>query len=393
MRTSPSVVIVSIALLISACGADVVAYRKAEPAPAPEAAVDARQEIAQAVGRAAGAHLEQGGAPGVQVAVRVAGAYHAGAYGHRDNKRSESARIDDVYRIGSVTKTFTAVVILSLVQEGRLSLDDCIGRWIDLPNAYDVTVRRLLNHTSGIPNYSERTLPSLGTILRPRYLWRPDQLTALVRRQGLLFEPGTRHSYSNTNYVALGIIAEAVTDRGIDELYRERIIEPAGLRDTFFLPYEQGPDPDRLVVGYERDLLPFATQPITPHNLSWLTYGYAAGAMVSSAPDLARFVDALFEGILLEPPALAAMTRFIAAPHPRIPAQTGYGFGLRRLEMDGTVLLGHTGTIPGFGAIVMHAPGADCTIAAVGNLSRLDSLGLMKAILTELGRTNTWQAR
>ena len=393
MRSSRALINITAVLLLTSCGATLVPYQHAELPPLPEVTGQAGWEIGHAMQRAAEAFLEHSDAPSVQLAVRFGDYSYAGAYGHRDNRRGDFARIDDIYRVGSVTKTFTAVVVLQLVQEGRLSLDDTIGGWVDLPAAHRVTLRQLLNHSSGIPSYSERTLPNLGTMLRPQRWWQPEQLLARVRRRELLFEPGSRHSYSNTNYVALGLIAEAVSGRSMAELYRERIIEPAGLSDTWFLPYEAGPPDRRLVVGYDRDILPLGTQRITARTRSWLTYGFSAGAMVSTAPDLVRFADALFDGRLLQPAMLQQMTRFIDAADPDIAAQTGYGLGLRRLESDGTILMGHTGTTPGFGAVVMHAPGADYTVAAAANLSRLQSVELMRSVLGELRGVSAWRER
>ncbi|TVQ36197.1 MAG: class A beta-lactamase-related serine hydrolase [Spirochaetaceae bacterium] len=393
MRVSRGLLVVIVAILTASCGATLVPYAGAELEPLAEVRGQAQWEVARAVERAAVAYVQHSEVPGVQVALRFGDFAYAGAYGHRDSRRAEFVRVDDIYRVGSVTKTFTAVVVLSLVQDGRLSLDDPVEGWVDLPRAQGVTVRQLLNHSSGIPDYTERTLPNLASALRPRRQWRPEQLVARVRRQELLFEPGSRYAYSNTNYVALGMIAESVSGRSLAELYRERIIERAELRDTWFLPYEEGPDAGRLVIGYERDILPLGVQAVRPRNRSWLTYGYAAGAMVSTAEDLVRFADALFDGRLINGRMLDQMTQFIDAPDPDVAAQTGYGLGLRRLDSDGTLLIGHTGTTPGFGAVVMHAPGADYTVAAVGNLSRLGSVELLQSVLGELRGASAWHAR
>lgn len=393
MRISRSLLVAAAVILTSSCGATMVPYARAELEPVPEVSGRAEWGTAQALQRSVEVYLDQNDVPGVQVALRFGDRVYAGAYGHRDHRRTEFARVDDIHRVGSVTKTFTAVVVLQLAEEGRLRLDGTIGGWIDLPYAREVTVRQLLNHSSGIPDYTERTLPNLGTMLRPRRQWRPEQLVERVRRQDLLFDPGSAYHYSNTNYVALGLIAEAVSGRPMAELYRQRIIEPLGLRDTYFLPYEDGPAAHRLATGYDRDILPFGTRRIPPQRPNWLTYGYSAGAMVSTASDLVRFVDALFDGLLLDDTHLAQMTTGIPAADPDLPQQTGYGLGFRQLAFAGGVLVGHTGTTPGFGAVVLHAPEADYTIAAVGNLSLLEALPLIEAILAELREVAEWRVR
>lgn len=395
MRVSRSLLVVIAVILTASCGATLVPYTDAQLDPIPEVSGWAEWEIARAIEQSVETYLEEHDVPGVQVALRVGDRLYAGAYGHRDNRRSEFARVDDIYRVGSVTKTFTAVVILQLVAEGRISLDDTIGGWVDLPNAERVTVRQLLNHSSGIPSYTDRWLPNLGTTLRPRRQWRPEQLLSRVQGQEQLFAPGSSYHYSNSNYVALGLIAEAVTGRRMHQLYRTRILEPVGLSDTFFLPYEDGPEAERLVTGYDRDIQPLWTRRVTERHQSWLTYGYSAGAMVSTAADLVRFVDALFDGLLLAPEERSQMTTFIPAADRDLPQQTGYGLGLRQLTGAGAggIVLGHTGSTPGFGAAVLHAPDADYTIAAVGNLSRFDALPLIEAVLADLRETAAWRIR
>ena len=393
VRASAVILFVS---ALSACGATLVPLSRAEVEPLPELTGFAEWGVVETVEHVAHEFIAESGAPGVQVAVRFGQRRFAGAYGHRDGRRREFANVDDVYRVGSVTKVATAAVILSLVEEGRLSLDSEIGGWVDLPNADGVTVRHLLNHTSGLANYTERLGASLGTFLRPRRSWRPEQLISRVRRRPLHFEPGTEYRYSNTNYVALGLIAESVSGRPLAELYRERVFARAGMTGSWFPPYENAPDPglaDRLVTGFERDLLPLGTQRMTPVKTGWPTYAFSAGAMAAPAIDLVRMMDALFDGIIVSAQSLRAMTAAVDAPEANLPEQTGYGLGLRRLRIDGTEFFGHTGTIPGFGAAVLHAPGAEYTVAVVGNLSDLDAIELVRRLLAALRDVPEWRLR
>ncbi|MDI3316007.1 MAG: serine hydrolase domain-containing protein, partial [Mycobacterium sp.] len=313
--------------------------------------------------------------PGIQASVRVGRFTWSGVSGYQDLNRQHPLHPTDILRIGSVTKTFTAGVVLKLAERGLVNLDDPIARWLpDLPHAGKITVRHLLNHTSGLRNYTDDLWCLARTLLFPKRVWQPADLVAVIHGKPLYFDPGTAHHYSNTNYVLLGLISEKATGKPMVQLYRELIFDPLGLRNTSFVPYE--PTPERLVTGFERDLIPFGIQRIPPDNTAWPTGAYAAGAIVSTSEDLRAWIDALFTSDFLRPETRVQMTRFVDATDPDIPAQTGYGLGLRRLVVDGNELWGHTGTIPGFGAAAFHWPKADATLAVISNLSVFDSVSV-----------------
>jgi D-alanyl-D-alanine carboxypeptidase len=249
------------------------------------------------------------------------------------------------FRVGSVTKSFVATVVLQLVGERRLRLDDPVRRWLPgvLPGGDRVTLRNLLQHTSGIVSYTdvlEQMYPTVADIVRLRYrTWPPRELLGLVAGRPPLFEPGTSWSYSNTNYVALGLVVERVTGRTYAEEIRRRILQPLRLRDAELPgtdPYIRGPHSH----GYLPDERDGAVVPvdITVFNPS---IAGAAGEIISTAADLNRFYGALNAGRLVRGALLTEMrTSFPDA---------GYGLGLQTETLPtGVTLWGHTGGIFGY---------------------------------------------
>jgi D-alanyl-D-alanine carboxypeptidase len=243
---------------------------------------------------------------------------------------------DGVFRIGSITKTFVATVVLQLAEEGRLRLGDPLERWMPgvVPGGADISVRDLLGHTSGVPDYLDTLpLPPRPAFLDIRFrTWTPEEL---VHRALEAQDPAPRprpYDYSNTNYLLLGMLVERVTGRTYAEEVERRIIRPLRLHDTS-LPGTS----TRLRGPHAHAYAPISAGgdlrqvDITRKNPS--VQG-AAGEMVSSAADLDRFLAALLRGRLLEPSSLAAMK----------PDAPGYGLGLRRRVLDcGVTVYGNDG--------------------------------------------------
>jgi D-alanyl-D-alanine carboxypeptidase len=152
------------------------------------------------------------------------------------------------FGIGSVTKLYTAALVMRQVEAGTLSLDDPISKWIDLPYAEQVTVRMLLNHTSGIPDYTSDAAFLLRYAGLPEKSWRPGELAGATHDKPLDFEPGLRHKYSNSNYLLLGIILEEASGKSYAALLQE-MMDELDLRDTFYLDY-----PDDILIANEKPL-------------------------------------------------------------------------------------------------------------------------------------------
>jgi D-alanyl-D-alanine carboxypeptidase len=322
--------------------------------------------------------------PGMQAYVRTAdGKTWSGASGTTDLGRKRVFQPDDILRVGSVTKTFTAVVILKLVEEGALNLEDPLSKWYpDFPNAGSITIRQLLNHTSGIPEYIPKIL--MKSII-PFTYWQPQEIVEIAAREKSLFPTGSAFSYSNANYVLLGLIAEKVTGKTTVELLHEMIIDPLSLQHTYFVPYEKAPA--ALVPGWDRDLSHFPGMlDIGVKNTSWATGAYTSGALASNAGDLATFYNNLFDGALLSPAMMKEMTAFIDAPNPGFDEQTGYGLGLMQVDIDGKELIGHVGEFMGSTAIAMVSPGEKYTIVVVCDLSFPRLTGVLADLQREINK-------
>jgi len=288
------------------------------------------------------------GAPGAVVAFRDGSRTLRLAGGFADTARKRPMSVDDRFRIGSVTKSFVAVVVLQLVGEGKLSLDDTVERWLPglVPNGDKITVRQLLDHTSGLYNYTDDKR-LLAPYLRGNltYAWSPKRLVGLATDHPPRFAPGTSWSYSNTNYIVLGLIVQAVTGNTLGHELRRRIIDHLGLRQTSFDTQARIRGPHAhgyTIVGgpKARDV-----SVVSP------TWAWAAGAMVSTADDLLRFYRALLRGRLLEPDLLRQMETTV---------DTGSGIvrdglGLFRTRLRCSLAWGHNGDFPGYLTNVLNS--------------------------------------
>ncbi|WP_432535044.1 serine hydrolase domain-containing protein [Kineococcus arenarius] len=257
--------------------------------------------------------------------------------------------VDGRVRVGSNTKTYVAAIVLQLVDEGLLGLDEPVEA--HLPgllrgpggDGREITVRQVLQHTAGLPNYTGHFGTTDWFELRDRY-YEPRQLLDLVAEQPATAAPGQEWAYSNTGYVVAGLLAQRVAGRPLAELVRTRIAEPLGLCETFFPhPGEQGFRGEH-PVAFHRDSAAQPWRDITLLDPSW---GWAAGALVASPSDLNRFTVALLSGDLLSAEALEQMRTTV--PSPDLWEGARYGLGLSSSPLpDGTLLWGHGGDIPGF---------------------------------------------
>jgi D-alanyl-D-alanine carboxypeptidase len=215
-------------LLVTAACTDTTAPG---PSVAPASpSVDLSAELRARAGR-----LVDQGATGAVVRVDDGHRVVQFAVGVADLKPRRELEPGDEFRVGSTTKTFMAALVLQLVAEGRLALDDSVDRWLpgQVPHSSAVTVRMLLDHSSGLPDYThDPVLNDLRQGRAPR-LRTPQQLLAMGARQKPLFAPGAAWAYSDTNYIALGLILQKVTHRSVRQLVQERISEPLGLRHTY----------------------------------------------------------------------------------------------------------------------------------------------------------------
>lgn len=322
--------------------------------------------------------------PGLQAFVRTPdGRTWSGTSGTTDLRRKHFLGREDILRVGSTTKTFTAVLILQLVEEGLLRLDDPLSLWFpDFPNAGRITVRQLLNHSSGISEFLEDPAVMMKSILSWR-AWKLQELLDIAAKREPYFSPGSDWHYSNSNYVLLGLIAEQITGKTFAQLLREKLLDPMNLTHTFFVPNE--PEPDALLRGYDRDLSHFpGFLDIGVKSKSWATAAHASGALASTADDLGLFYSRLFAGELLSPDMMEAMLTFIPASNPGFDPQVGYGLGLMQLNVDGQELIGHVGEFMGSTAIAMYAPDTGSLVVVTANMSYPDLVKVVSDLLADI---------
>lgn len=259
------------------------------------------------------------------------------------------------HRIGSITKSFVATTVLQLVGEHRIKLDAPIGRYlkpglIPADLGRQVTVRMLLNHTSGIGDFANALIVTPDDLIKlGETTYTPEQLVRIGVGTGATNPPGAAWSYSNTNYILVGLIVERVTGHSYRTEVSRRILRPLGLRDTYF----EGADPD-IRGPHMHAYVPWSDgtlRDFTHYNMSW---AYSAGEMVSTARDLNVFYRALLGGRLLRPAQLAQMETTV----PEDPAQPdagGYGLGLYWLQLSCGRFWGHDGGTIGHQTISLHS--------------------------------------
>lgn len=237
------------------------------------------------------------------------------------------------WNIGSATKTFVAVVVLQLVDEGRLDLDEGIAEWFpDLPQADWITPRMLLQHTSGLNEYIESAAVQSD---KARH-WAPSELIAVAEAAGRLGEPGELHHYTNTNYLVLGELIRHVTGEEWTEQVRSRITEPLGMHGT-----SVAPSVDEAAVGY----VVVGGQFVDATRSADPSIGGAAGALQSTGRDLLEFAAALEKGRLVSPESRREMEAFIAAEDlSAYGIEHTYGLGIEQYRNDQITMIGHMGT-------------------------------------------------
>ncbi|MFF2044217.1 serine hydrolase domain-containing protein [Kitasatospora sp. NPDC058170] len=349
---------VALAAVAVAAPAPAVAATRSAPAAVQDGIEAQRSQLSQLAKK-----LVAAGVPGVIVRVddgrgRPVEIVEQAPWAERDGRLAAG----DEFRMGSNTKTMLATIVLMLVAEGRLDLDGPVERWLPgkVPNGGAITLRMLLNHTSGLFDYTgdSTLLPSiLGQ--DPRR-WTSLDLLAVGVGHEPLFAPGARWSYSNTNYAAVGALLEQVTGQSPAELIRDRIARPLGLRHTYLATdpgwrgrHAHGYEPDpahmppgvpaefRVVAGPRHD----GHVDVSGNDPSW---GGAAGAVVSTAQDWSRFYTALMSGRLL-PAAQLAQMRTTVPMDPENPVNgPGSGLGIETGSTPCGTIWAHDGGITGY---------------------------------------------
>jgi D-alanyl-D-alanine carboxypeptidase len=258
------------------------------------------------------------------------------------------------WNIGSITKTFVAVVVLQLADEGRLDLDAGIDRFLpDLADGGAITPRQLLQHTSGLGEYENQP----AVLADRQRSWAPDELIAVAEAGGRVGEPGEAHHYSNTNYVVLGEVIEQVTGHTWADEVRTRIVEPLHMSNTDVL----GSEPP---VGYQDIDGSFVDTTLTEDP----SLAGAAGGLQSTDHDLLLLATGLADGRLLSPESTRAMQTFVPGEdYSEFGIDHGYGLGLERYATDTIVVIGHMGTGNAQSAFVGYDSAHGTAVAVMTN--------------------------
>jgi D-alanyl-D-alanine carboxypeptidase len=307
------------------------------------------------------------GVPGIALAIRSPEGGEFLAAGDASLKQQRPLRPEDRFRIASVTKAFTAAAVMDLIEEGKLSLDDTVEKWVPglLAKGDSITVRNLLGHTSGLPEYTkdEKFLKAFtsGEDLSPR------DIVSFVSSEPLVFEPGTNYEYSDTDNIVLGLIIEAATGRSYEEELRSRILEPLGLQATI-LPHS--PEmPDAHAQGYQYDPEGDATgKPDDVTSALNPDAAWASGALISTPGDVSRFFSALLGRELVGEEALEQMKKTVAGEgSPPGPGIKHAGLGIFSYELPCGEVWGHTGQFPGYQAFGAATPDGRAALAMMVN--------------------------
>lgn len=274
----------------------------------------------------------------------------------------------DTFRIASVTKMFTATMVLKLAEGGKLSLDDPLSKYIvDFPNGEHITIRMLLNHTSGVSDKAQEFVPGLSK----RELDTSIQVSNIEKRKSD-FAPGTRWAYSNAGFVLLGAVIEKITGKRWYEAISDQLLSPLRLDHTMY------GDSKRLILGrvagYTKNSKTLGTE---NSNFISSSFPAAAGGLVSNADDLFRWIRAFGKGRAV----MSESVRLMVSPTPKLPgSHQNYDYGLGTLlwNVRGHTLIGHTGDIDGFSSAVGYVPESDLTIVVLANDDTFDARGALR---------------
>ncbi|MFG2292812.1 serine hydrolase domain-containing protein [Streptomyces sp. NPDC048603] len=311
------------------------------------------------------------GAPGAMARYTGPEGVVTKAEGVRDRVSGAAMDTKARFRVGSVSKTFSSVVLLQLVAEGRIKLDEPVNTYLPklLPDDR-ITVRHLLTHRSGLWDYTEdmfqQTVPGFEAVRNRTFGYR--ELVELSLSKPRTTEPGVAYKYSNTNFVVVGMLIEKITGKPVAKEYEKRIFKPLKLKNTSYV------HPDTRIKGtHARGYLhpDEAGAPLVDSTEQTVSWAQSAGAVISSPADLNTFTSALLGGRLLPAAQLDEMLNVT----PTDAAKTRhYGLGLRRYDLScGTSVYGHTGTVQGFYTYAFTTRDGRRSLAAMANTSNKGS--------------------
>jgi D-alanyl-D-alanine carboxypeptidase len=287
---------------------------------------------------------------------------------------------DTLFSVGSISKTFVAALVGRLAQTGAIGLDDPLSKYLpDFPNAANISLRQLLNHTSGIRDlFDQQTNLPAAIIARPSATWTPEQVLAKIGTP--YFGPGKGYHYSNTNFVLLGLVVEKATGQTVAALVRSMFLTPLGLAHTYLQTEEAAQG--AAAHGYmEPAANPHDNSAGTmlPFTAEATAVGFA-GAYLSTASDLAVWGSALYGGAVLDDATLASMVdispTLAFSTKPKIP----YGLGFEETTVAGQLAWGHRGWLDGFWSAMEYLPAYHVTVVVLVNANWADPVAASSAL-------------
>ena len=325
----------------------------------PNAGADAQIDpgVADRLDEAIEKTMSMAAIPGAIVGVWGPDGNYVKAFGVADKTTGAPMETDFYHRIGSVTKTFTVTGVLQLVDEDKVALDDPISKYVEgVPLGDQITLRQLARMQSGLANYSANEDFQKALLSDPQAAFTPQQLLGYAFAQPATFPPGQGFEYSNTNTTLLGLVIEKVSGLPLPEYVTQKIVQPLKMAGTSFPTTNAFPEPH--AQGYTEQTLDDKEAVATNWNPSW---GWAAGAMISTLDDLHIWAPALATGTLLQPATQAQRLETVNAPG--LASDVGYGLGI----FDVAGWIGHNGSLPGYQTVCVYLPEQETTLAIMIN--------------------------
>ncbi|WP_406208346.1 beta-lactamase family protein [Kitasatospora sp. NBC_01560] len=372
------------AVLVSGVGVSAAAAQ-----PVPAAATGAPAPDTAGVRKALQGTLTAG-APGAFAVIRDHGSREAGwslSVGKGDLDGTPM-KADRRFRVGSNSKMFASVLVLRLAEQGRIDLDKPLRDYLPqgtLPEGWAMTGRQVMEHRAGVYDHTNDLLEQAGEETTAAFearirtkVYSPQELVALSVGHGVQYTPGSKYSYSNTDYVLMGLAIEHLTGRPYADVLREEVIEPLGLRQTSFVVPEQGIAGPHVTGYLTNDDRSKPLLDSTEQTASWL---WSAGGVISSAADMDRFLTALLAGGaggLVSDDSLKQMTSVLPTPT----AKVSYGLGLRQIALSCGNVLGHGGIVQGFQTQSFVTPDGRRSVVVFANASNNGAVtqGLMNVL-------------
>ncbi len=313
--------------------------------------------VAQRLDDAINHTMDQTSIPGAIVGIWGPNGNYVRTFGVADQAGGEPMQTDFYHRIGSQTKTFTVTGVLQLADQGKLRLDDPIADFVDgVPGGDTITLRQLARMQSGLANYSESDAFQQAFFADPFQNFTPQQLLDYAFAEPVKFPPGQGFLYCNTNTVLLGLVVEKVSGQSLPDYIHDHITEPLGMGHTSFPTTNAFPKPH--AQGYTTQNADNSETTATDWNPSW---GWAAGAMISTLEDMHIWVPALASGKLLSPEMQAQRLETVTPPD--TPPGDGYGMGI--FNIGGWI--GHNGSLPGYQTVGVYLPDKETTLVIFTN--------------------------